>query len=539
MTIRRVPCRPGVLWHLVTVAVVLMAAGRRARAVDAAAPVIRRVVDAAVHPALRWPRFPDYQRHVQALYARTDFRPLWTRDGKPTAQAAEIVNTFFAADARGLSMSDYDAEELRDTAVALAEVGRPDAEAVGLFDTALTVSLMRYISDSDIGRINPRTVGFGLDIEPKKLDLSQVVSELAASDAPGARLAALDPPFPVAERMRAALARMRAVAARTDVAPPPALPTLRPGDTDAGVPALRRWLAVLGDLPEDTPNPPDPTRYDGALVAAVQRFQQRHGRDPDGIVGEITRRDLRVPVRERIEQIELAMERLRWLPAAFTGRFVVVNVPEFRLRAFTGGTLGAQLTMDVVVGSAARHTLTPIMKADMRYVVFRPYWDIPASIARAEILPHAVRDPGYLARQNMERVGGRVRQRPGPDNALGLVKFIFPNAFDVYLHDTPSKQYFGRSRRDFSHGCIRVADPPALAEFVLDWDRARVLEAMNHGPDDRRVNLPAPVPVYLFYTTIVVAEDGRVFFFDDIYGHDATLRRALGARPETASRVAD
>lgn len=504
-----------------------MALGGGARAEDPAAAVIRRVVDAAVHPDLRWSRFPDYQRLVRALYEQTDFRPLWTRDGRPTRQAGEIVASLFEADARGLSASDYDAEGLRDAAARLAATARADAVAVGRFDTALTVSLMRYVSDSYIGRINPHTAGFGLDVEPKKLDLPRVVTELASSDAPGRRLAALDPPFPMFERMRAALARLRALAARTDLAPPPALPTLRPGDAHAGIPALRRWLTALGDLPEGTPVSAAPTVYDPALVEGVKRFQQRHGRDADGIIGATTGHDLRVPVGDRVRQLELAMERLRWLPASFSGRFLLVNIPEFRLRGFTGGTPGAQLTMNVVVGSAVRRTLTPIMQADMRYVVFRPYWDVPASIARNEILPRAARDPGYLGRQSMETIGGRVRQRPGPDNALGLVKFIFPNAFDVYLHDTPSKQYFERNRRDFSHGCIRVADPPALAEFVLGWDRARITEAMNRGRDDQRVNLPAPIPVYLFYATIVVAEDGRIFFFDDIYGHDAALARQL------------
>jgi murein L,D-transpeptidase YcbB/YkuD len=212
---------------------------------------------------------------------------------------------------------------------------------------------------------------------------------------------------------------------------------------------------------------------------------------------------------------------------------IVVNVPEFRLRAFDRGTEGPRLTMEVVVGKAARRTETPIMQADMKAVVFRPFWRVPPEIVKKEILPKAEEEPDYLERQHMEVLdGGRVRQRPGPDNALGLVKFLLPSAYHVYLHDTPAKQLFSRSRRDFSHGCIRVADAVALAEFVLQgtWDRERIVEAMERGADSTRVGLPAPVPVYLLYTTVVVEPDGRAFFFDDIYGHDARLAQKLAIR---------
>ncbi|MGH7340344.1 MAG: L,D-transpeptidase family protein, partial [Candidatus Rokuibacteriota bacterium] len=239
------------------------------------------------------------------------------------------------------------------------------------------------------------------------------------------------------------------------------------------------------------------------------------------------------PPQHRVQQIELALERLRWLPAQFAARFIVVNVPEFRLRAFDTGTESPRLTMGVVVGSAARGTETPIMHADLRYVIFQPIWTVPDEIVREEILPKLEKDPTYLEKQNMEYDSvGRIRQRPGPNNSLGLVKFILPNPYQVYLHDTPSKELFRRSRRDFSHGCIRVADPVGLAEFVLDgdWDRGRIVEAMKKGPERNRVDLAAPVPVYLLYTTAVVDPEGRISFYDDIYGHDARLARALANR---------
>jgi murein L,D-transpeptidase YcbB/YkuD len=501
-----------------------------ARAADATTATIRQIVDAGTHPDLRWPRFPDYQRHLLRLYTDVEFEPVWTRDGRPTMQANEVVVSLSTADARGLSASDYDAERLQAEALRLAN-DRGTPEAVGRFDAALTVSVMRFVSDSYIGRINPHVVGFGLDVEPKKLDLVVEATELATGEAPAARLAALDPQFPHFTRLKAALATLRARAAEGDEPLLPELPTLRPGDRDPGVPALRRRLVVRGDLPAEVAPPADPTEYDPALVVAVKRFQERHGRDADGVVGRATCADLRVPLHDRIVQIQLAMERFRWLPPGFRGRrFVIANIPEFRLRGMEGDGRVA-LSMPVVVGSAVKRTLTPIMQANMEYLVFRPYWDVPATIARAEILPRLEHDPAYLDRENMEIVGGRVRQRPGPANSLGLIKFIFPNAFQVYFHDTPSKRLFSRSRRDFSHGCIRVSDPVALAEFVLGpesgWDRARIADAMQNGANDRRVSLPVPVPIYIFYTTVVAEEDGRLFLYEDIYGHDAILAREL------------
>jgi murein L,D-transpeptidase YcbB/YkuD len=496
---------------------------------DATTAVIQQIVDAGAHPDLRWPRFPDYQRHVLRLYTEVEFEPVWTRDRRPTAQADEVIASLSTADLRGLSAADYDAERLAAEALRLAD-GSGTPEALGRFDTALTVSAMRFVSDSYIGRINPRTVGFGLDVEPKKLDLVVVVMELATGEAPAARLAALDPQFPHFARLKTALATLRMHEAESEP-PLPELPTLHPGDRDPGVPALRQRLVVRGDLPPEMAQPADPTVYDPALVVAVKRFQERHGREPDGAVGRATRADLGVPLRDRIQQIQLAMERFRWLPPGFRGRrFVIVNIPEFRLRGMEGDGQ-VTVSMPVVVGSVVKQTLTPIMQAQMEYLVFRPYWDVPPTIARAEILPRLEHDPGYLDREDMEMVGGRIRQRPGPSNSLGLIKFIFPNAFQIYLHDTPSKRLFSRSRRDFSHGCIRVSDPVELAEFVLgpesSWDRARIADAMQHGTNDRRVSLSVPVPIYIFYTTVVAEEDGRLFLYEDIYGHDAFLAREL------------
>jgi murein L,D-transpeptidase YcbB/YkuD len=325
--------------------------------------------------------------------------------------------------------------------------------------------------------------------------------------------------------------------------------TVKPGEPlpDAG--ALHRLLVALGDLPGDAPAPTAAV-YDDTLRAAVARFQARHGLEPDGVIGKTTQDALKVPMSWRVRQIALALERLRWLPD-FSGRVIAVNIPMFALWAWNQvpSTEPPALTMNVVVGRAL-DTRTPVFAERLHHVIFRPFWNVPTTIARGEILPAILKTPDYLARQDMELVRGamdtspvveptpdnlamvgrdglRIRQRPGPSNALGLVKFMFPNQNDVYMHDTPATQLFARARRDFSHGCIRVEDPTALASWVLGWTPADVRAAMN-GTNNRRVDLADPVQVVIFYTTAAVdPATGAVRFAADVYRQDGPLDKAL------------
>jgi murein L,D-transpeptidase YcbB/YkuD len=331
----------------------------------------------------------------------------------------------------------------------------------------------------------------------------------------------------------------------------PEVEVVHPDDPYAGTEELRTLLIALGDLPAGSPTAG--TTYDSVLAAGVERFQARHGLEVDGIIGKGTFAELNTPMTDRVAQIELALERLRWLPDVTSEPIIVVNIPAFELWALdpTHPDHRIALEMRVVVGKAVNKQ-TPAFRGDMRYVIMSPYWNVPYSIAVNEMLPRIANESDYLETRNLELVRefswdaevlppteeniaairtGRVniRQQPGPGNSLGTAKFIFPNSDNVYLHDTPSHQLFERTRRDFSHGCIRVEDPQALAEWVLrdqgEWTAGTIEEARHaHAPS--RANLTAPLPVILFYTT-VMADEERPYFYDDIYGHDAALAAAL------------
>lgn len=385
---------------------------------------------------------------------------------------------------------------------------------------------MRYISDLHLGRVNPRRVDFLFDVSPKKYDLPKMIAGLVDATDIASRLEAIEPPYDGYRRLRGMLVSYRALAEQGEMDTLPSAPIVEPGSAWAGVPPLAAFLRRLGDL--ETPVVPD--TYDGALVEAVKRFQERHGLDADGRIGPATFRALRVPLSRRVEQIELSLERWRWAPAEVEGPPLVVNIPEFRLSAYDSN-IKVELAMNVVVGKSFPRRQTPVFADTMKFVIFRPYWYAPRSIARNEIRPKMAADPGYARRLGYEVVNGGIRQKPGPNNAMGNVKFMFPNSMNIYLHDTPGRHVFSRTRRDFSHGCVRVGNPAALAEWVLrddpKWTLDEVERAMHSGRENRRVNVRPPIPILIVYATAVARADDRIYFFEDIYGHDATLEDAL------------
>jgi len=515
---------------------------------------LRAIIQARNLSDLRWPDFSDYSQLMTEFYQSYGYSLPWVRGMEPSAQAQQVIAILKNADQEGLFAEDYDGSRWGDRVAKLKPTAPQPSEADAVrFDAALTVCVMRYVSDLHIGKVNPKHFGFGFDIEAKKYDLPGFLKKdvVDASDVAGI-LAQVEPPYPGYRRTIKALQTYLELAKEYDGEPLPAVKgTIAPGDSYPGVPRLIRFLRLVGDLPADANVPEDETIYQGPLVDAVKSFQSRHGRDPDGRIGAQTLADLNVPLKQRVRQMQLTLERWRWMPDAYQKAPIVVNIPEFRLRAYDE-KFKIALTMNVVVGKAYDHS-TPVFEEKMAYVVFRPYWNVPYSIAKAEYLSRVARDPDYLAKKGFEVVNSRqevvtsgtvtsdvleqlragklfLRQAPGPKNSLGLVKFIFPNDYSVYMHDTPAQEFFSKSRRDFSHGCIRLGKPADLAVWVLrdnpGWDMDRVRAAMNGGAT-QQVNLAHRIPVLIVYGTVIVTEDGTVHFYDDIYGHDASLEEVL------------
>jgi L,D-transpeptidase YcbB len=517
---------------------------------------IQNLVASGTLDGMRWPNFSDYRIWLQKFYEPSGYAPAWIQGSKPVPQALALIGVFGEAWKKGLNPEDYDVSRWDERIRALqgSPGGQSNGATVARFDVALTVCTMRYISDLHIGRINPSHFKFGLSVQEKKYDLAQLLRDrvIPASNLQQI-LSEVEPPFPGYRRSEEALVSYVEMARTDDGEQLPAVTKpIDPGQSYAGAPRLGSLLRLLGDLPADAALTGDAQTYAGPLVDAVKSFQRRHGLDDDGRLGAATIKQLNIPLKDRVQQLQLTLERWRWLPSEFSAPPIVVNIPDFQLRALDEKN-NVELTMRVVVGKAMR-TQTPVFSRDMTYVVLRPYWNVPPSILRSEIVPAIQRDRSYLARKRYEvatfdgkvvtdgdvsdnvlaqlRAGKlMVRQRPGPSNALGLVKLMFPNEYNVYLHSTPSQDLFSRSRRDFSHGCIRVEKPAELTAWALrnnpGWTLDRIRQGMLSGKDDVTVSLVKRVPVFIVYGTALAYENGAVHFSDDIYGHDAELAAAL------------
>jgi len=484
---------------------------------------------------------------------------LWFSGGRPTPLARQAVQLLADAPSHGLDARDYAAATLvRD--IDAAAGGAPSNHATQTrIHQALDAAMRRYLDDLHAGRVDPRQLHsrYAVSAHPP-FDAAGLLHEAAARGDLRLAVQQAVPKLPLYERLRDALTRYRALvghaAWQQDLPPLPpagaAKGKLEPGQAWAGLALLRQRLIALDDLP--TAQVGDaPAVFDASLAQAVRVFQQRHGLLADGVIGAATWRALQTAPAVRVRQIELALERLRWTPLLAHTRTIVVNIPEYVLRAYEvrDGRVEVQRTMKVVVGKAL-DTRTPLIEAELRFIEFSPYWNVPPSIARHEVVPLLQRNPAAWTRDGYEFVDGagqvdtayarpkldavlagavRLRQRPGPRNPLGDIKFVFPNQEQVYLHHTSSTRLFERERRDFSHGCIRIEQPVALATFVLQgmpaWNESRIREAMARGTS-ATLAVAQPVHVLIAYGTALVKE-GRVYFFDDVYGLDTRLDAAL------------
>jgi murein L,D-transpeptidase YcbB/YkuD len=520
--------------------------------------ILRAHVEGGVDAELRWADFRDLRGELTRFYDGRRWTLAWTDAGRPTDAAWQVAGLLAAAARKGLDPLDYGGDEWEARLASLERPGAGEAERVRA-DVALTVSALRYAADLAHGRIRPvpGTEILGRIQPPEEgelvLDLVAAV-EAAAEAAAGAADAEkpfeqLEPTLPGYRRALALLPEVLALAAaeRPTALLPPAEGPVAPESYPAAA-TLAARLHELGDLDGSAEPVADGEQACASpLAEAVARFQERHGLEATGYVDEATVHELNVTLLRRADQLALSLERWRWIPRHLPAASIIVNVPEFRLRA----TNGRALSMRVVVGQAYRWG-TPVFASDLERVIFRPPWKVPMSIQRMELVPRIAANRGLLAASGFEvldssesaipplptpallaglRSGAlRLRQRAGPESALGLVKFDLAHEGSIYLHDTPATELFSRSRRDFSHGCIRVEDPVALAEWVLSgepgWRAAEIRRAMR-GTRTLEVPLTRRVPVLVGYFTAMVGEDRVPRFVEDIYGQDGALATAL------------
>ena len=493
----------------------------------------------------------DIQPLVRRFYKARRYHPAWTHSGGPTADARELVREIGEAPHHGLSHEQYDYARLQKAMdelkpdLPLGAAGKP-AELAAL-DIELTRNYLKHGSHLYGGQVNPLQLPADWHVKPRKRDMVEVLTDALASHRIDASLESLSPQAEQYAALRKALVQHRQLEEQGGWAEIPVGGTLKRGSSGTRVEALQKRLAASGDLGGSYAA----ARFDASTEAAVKRFEARHGLEPDGVVGRADLQQLNLPITHRIRQIELNMERWRWVSdSLLRGQYVMVNIPDFSLRVVENGRTA--LAMRVVVGKD--FSRTPMFTDEISYLVFNPVWNVPSSIATQEILAEAQRDPSYLERNNMrvfenetdeavevnpasidwssmsaEDFRYAIRQDPGPETPVGNVKFMCPHQFNVSLHDTPSGQLFEARERTFSHGCIRVEKPVELAAYLLrdkGWDASRV-EAEFQTADNTSIKVPEPVPVHIFYWTAFLDERGTLQFRDDVYGFDQLLDRSL------------
>jgi murein L,D-transpeptidase YcbB/YkuD len=493
------------------------------------------------------------------FYERRLFRPAWIAEDGPLPQVESFIQAVQEADREGLRPEGYHLAniksllgELRQNMIQKTPL---NPEKLADLDLLVTDSFLLYSSHLLSGRVNPETIQAEWYAQSRKANLDRILQIALDAKQIENVLQSLLPRHPGYPRLRQALADYRHIAQKGGWAEVPAGPKMRLGDFGERVRILRNRLGVTGDL--DPAQEKDGLLFNVALQRAVKKFQQRHGLEVDGVVGPATLAALNIPAEKRVRQIEANLERWRWLPQDFGPRYILVNIASYGLEVIENGR--TVMTMRAIVGKSYQRT--PAFSAQMTYIVFRPYWNVPDSIAKEEMLPLISKDPGYLAQNQLNLFQGwgseqkeidpttvdwsgvndenfpyHLRQEPGPLNPLGRVKFMFPNKFNVYLHDSPARVLFWKTEREFSHGCIRIHKAIELAEYVLrgdpEWTPESIRDAIEKS-FDQIVRLPEPIPVNVLYWTAWVDEDGSVQFRKDIYGRDRPLEEALGVQPPT------
>lgn len=494
------------------------------------------------------------------FYERRTYQPAWIGNRGKLELANELVNAIREADQDGLSPEDYHLSLIELT---LQNIGTSRGTEKSLdpamltdLDLLLTDAFLIYGSHLLAGRINPETIDPEWVANRREVDLAMSLQAALDSTQIEAKLKSFLPPHPGYQRLRLALARYRDMAKKGGWPLVPDGPKMEKGDRDKRVIVLRTRLGLSSDLGYTSEGNGD--LFDEELEEAVLKFQENHGLKADGIVGRLTMTALNVPVEDRVRQIEYNLERWRWLPQDLGKRYILVNIANFELDVLEDSQ--AVMNMRVVVGKNYRRT--PVFSDRMTYLVLNPYWHVPPEIAVKDILPLVRKDVNYLVEKHIKLFEGwgvearavdqnmidwrkitpanfryRFRQEPGSANALGRVKFMFPNRFDVYLHDTPSRELFEKTERTFSSGCIRLEKAMKLAEYVLrgnpQWTSEKLLAAIDRSVE-LTVRLPEPIMIHILYWTAWANENGSVHFLKDIYGRDQRLRQALQEPPPSS-----
>lgn len=501
---------------------------------------------------------------MRRFYSKRQYSPAWVDTRGVRQEAEELLQAIDGTAAEGLDPRRYQKERLAALIKEVRELrSYDDAESqrrLAYLDMHLTYTYLTLASHVATGRQQPGTLRIDWYTKPRNVDLdAHLEKTLASEEGLVAALRTIRPPEEGYKPLVDALNRYREIAKQGGW---PTVPEgeLKPGARGPAVAALQARLRAEGDLADggagqkEGEAQPQEAVYDQSLSAAVAAFQKRHGFDPTGVVDADTLAELNVPVDARIQQIQVNLERWRWMPSDFGERYIRVNIPEFKMALVESGK--PALEMRVVVGKAQQNR-TPVFSDKMTYLELNPSWNLPPEIVAEEIVPESGGDPGYLARKGLEVVKGyddpqtvdpysvdlaqlgsasspyRLRQGPGPANPLGQVKFMFPNEHDIYLHDTPADHLFAKEERAFSHGCIRLERPMELANVLLkgsEWTPEKVQSVLASG-EQTTVSLPKPLPVHLLYFTAWVDESGTLQFRRDVYGHDTKLAKALSDEP--------
>ncbi|MEO8194073.1 MAG: L,D-transpeptidase family protein [Gemmatimonadales bacterium] len=497
----------------------------------------------------------DQWGHTKKLYKMYGNNPLWlAADGLHGDRAFALANSVLQAEQDGMRMDAYPVGALAQAIAGVEQTNPPTADQLADADIILTASFVALGEDYLTGQVDPKSVAQNWHIDPEKENVDSALARSLRTAAIDKAIARMRPQDPDYAGLRKELDRFQRIVVNGGWQRVPGGESVKPGErtSPARLAALRQRLAAEGipvpDAPQPTAKPASQSSaqaasnvYDRGVAGAVAAFQARHGIAVDSILGGETLTSFNQSAAYRAAQIAANLERLRWLPRTFASRYIYVNVPAFRLEAYDGGQKA--LDMKVIVGQDYEDKATPVFSDVMETVVFRPYWNVTPGIAEKEIFPKMNADGGYLAANNYElyQEGGRtrVRQTPGEKNSLGLVKFLFPNDFNIYLHDTPNHELFDKDVRAFSHGCIRVEKPAELAQWVLGWDAGKVDAAM-HGTDDSSVKVPKKIPVYITYGTAYI-RDGLLYFGNDLYDRDdklvAQVLRGALPTPETVKAV--